>query len=66
MAREKYYAFECKNAFYEGKLFPVAYFKSEEEAKGKAADLEAILFKYEYENGVCVAYDCIYDPFGNE
>lgn len=66
MASEKYYAFECKNAFYEGKLFPVSHFKSDEEAKKKAADLEATLFKYEYENGACVAYDCIYYPNGDE
>lgn len=59
MAREKYYAFECKDNSYSGKLFQ---FKSMDEARKKAADLAAVLFVYEYRNGACVSYECI-DPF---
>lgn len=61
--RKAYYAFECMNAFYADKLFAVESFKSEKEAIKKAEDLEATLFRYEYDaNGVCVEYDCLHTP----
>lgn len=59
MAREKYYAFECQDNSYCGKLFQ---FKSMDEARKKAVDLAAVLFVYEYRGGACVSYECI-DPF---
>ena len=52
------------NAFYSDKLFSAGAFKSEKEAIQKAADLEAELFRYEYDaSGACVDYECIYNPW---
>lgn len=59
-----YYRFDCMNAFYSDKLFSAGAFKSEKEAIQKAADLEAELFRYEYDaSGACVDYECIYNPW---
>lgn len=59
MAKEKYYAFECSDAEYNGRLFQ---FGSMKEAREKAAELGAVLFVYEYLNGACVKYECL-NPF---
>lgn len=61
-----YYVFDCMNAFYADKLFAATAFENEAEAVRKAADLEAELFKYEFdESGACIGYDCIYNPWDN-
>lgn len=55
---KKYYAIECSDATYSGRLFQ---FKSMKEAREKAVELGArVLLVLECNgNGVCMAYDCI-------
>lgn len=56
-----FYYFECGNAFVDG-LYNVSAFTSDGEAIRKAADYEATLYRYEYQDGEQTDYTVLYDP----
>lgn len=58
-----YYYFDCMNMWLAGKLWPVTEFKDEQEALDMAADHEAILRLYEYEDGDLVRMDEVFNPW---
>lgn len=58
-----YYFFDCMNAFL-NKLFTESAFEGDKDAIHTAADYEAILYKYKYENGERTESKTLYDPWG--
>ena len=57
-----YYYFDCMNAFVNGGLFPAAEFATDEEAIRQAANYEATLIKYHYQQGEQTDSRVIYEP----
>lgn len=58
----QYYYFDCMNAFVNDGLFPAAEFDNDAEAIRYAADYEATLYKYEYNNGDRISTAVLYQP----
>lgn len=57
-----YYYFDCMNAFVNDGLFPAAEFADDAEAIRYAADYEATLYKYEYNDGDRINTEVLYQP----
>ena len=57
-----YYYFDCMNAFVNDGLFNAAEFEGDAEAIRHAANYEATLYKYEYNNGDMISSAIIYEP----
>lgn len=58
-----YYYFDCLNAFVNDGLFRTVEFKDDNEAIAKAADYEATLYRYEYQDGKRISSKMLYDPW---
>ena len=58
-----YYFFDCMNACVTDRYFEASAFKDEKEAINMAANYEATLYKYVYQNDERVSTDVIYNPW---
>ena len=57
-----YYYMDCMNAFVNDGLFPASEFKDDADAIRTAADYEATLYKYEYQDGQQINCQALYEP----